>query len=56
MLSGFKTYIIAVLVAVLAILRYFDVFSLEVFNGLFTLLVGGGLASLRAGVKSAVKV
>ena len=52
MLSGKKTYIIAVAVAVLTIAVQLGYISQDIANTLFGLLGAGGLASLRAGVSN----
>ena len=49
-LEGKKTYIVALLVGVTAVLEYFGVFEVEVVTTIYGLLGAGGLASLRAGV------
>ena len=50
MLPGKKTYIIAALVAGLAVLNYLGYIDDNSRDQIVTLLMGGGLATLRAGV------
>ncbi len=49
-LEGKKTYGVAFLVAVLAGAKHLGYVDAETFQVLMTLLAGGGLAALRAGV------
>jgi hypothetical protein len=49
-ISGKKTYILALVIAALSVLQYFDVFGEDVYMELLGLVGAGGLASLRAGV------
>jgi hypothetical protein len=50
MLSGYKTYIIAGLIAVAAGAHYLGYIDNALYETVVGLLAGGGLASLRAGV------
>lgn len=50
MLSGYKTYIIAAALGALAGARYLGYVSAEQAQIIEALLLGGGLAALRAGV------
>ena len=51
LLSGQKTYLCALGLAVVAVLKYFQVVDAQLANGLTTLLLGGGLAALRTAMK-----
>lgn len=51
-LSGYRTYIIAALLGLLAAGHYLGYIDLETFQSLSVMLTGGGLAALRAGVKN----
>ncbi len=53
-LEGWKTYIAAGLLFAAAILKYAGVVDADFMNMLITILVGGGLMTLRSGVKSDV--
>jgi hypothetical protein len=50
-LKGKKTYIIAVLLGVVSALQYLGYVDQETAGMVQTLLLGGGLAALRSGVK-----
>lgn len=50
MLSGYRTYIVAALMVILAGLRVQGYITDSLFTTLETLLTGAGLAALRAGV------
>jgi uncharacterized membrane protein len=54
-LSGYKTYIIAGLVGVVAVVHQLGYIDDAMAGTILTLLGGGGLATLRAGVASAEK-
>lgn len=55
MLDGYKTYITAVLIAVVAFAKVMQWITEETANTLTTMLMGGGLAFLRMGVAKAEK-
>jgi hypothetical protein len=52
MMVGYKTYIVAALLAALSIARYLGLINKETADALEALLIGGGLAALRAGINS----
>jgi hypothetical protein len=49
-LKGYRTYIVAFIIALVAILHYLGYVDTTVTDGLVTLLGGAGLAALRAAV------
>ena len=51
-LQGKKTYCVALLLAVLAVAKYMGYVDETLANELQTLLIGGGLAALRASSSS----
>lgn len=53
MLSGYKTYIVGALLGVTAAAEYLNFIDADTGAQLRTLLLGGGLITLRAGVKTA---
>ena len=50
MIDGKKTYIIAGMLIVLGVLKTFNWIDTAIFNGVFVILTGGGIATLRIGV------
>ena len=52
-LSGYKTYIVAVLLGLVGAGKHLGYIDPEAATTIETLLLGGGLAFLRAGVKKA---
>lgn len=55
MLSGWKTYLVSALLVVLAGLHAQGYISDSLYQTVQTLLLGGGLAALRTGVKTDTK-
>ena len=51
LLSGNKTYALAIAVIIGGILKRFDLVDAATINMAITVLMGGGLMALRAGVK-----
>lgn len=51
MLKGYKTYIVAVLIAGAGVLHTLGYISSDVLTTVITILTGAGLASLRSSVK-----
>lgn len=49
-MSGYRTYIIATLVGLLAAAKFLGYVDEQTFQALFALLTGGGLATLRMAV------
>ena len=47
-LQGYKSYIIAILIGIMAALKYLGTIDEQTFITLFALLTGGGVASLGA--------
>jgi hypothetical protein len=54
MLSGYKTYIVGALLGVTAAAEYLNFIDADTGAQLRALLLGGGLITLRAGVKTEV--
>ena len=52
MLSGNRTYIVAALIALVNFARILEWITVEMADTLTSLLLGGGIAFLRAGVKT----
>tara|TARA_Y100000310_G_scaffold220382_1_gene221900 strand:+ start:219 stop:380 length:162 start_codon:yes stop_codon:yes gene_type:complete len=50
MLAGKKTYIIAIIAAVLTVVVHLGYINQDIANTLFGLLGAGGLATLRSGI------
>ena len=55
MLEGYRTYIIAVLIVIAAVLARLDWISRDDMNLIISILLGGGLATLRMGQKDETK-
>ena len=51
MLKGYKTYIVAALIAGAGVLHTFGYISSEILTTVITVLTGAGLATLRSSVK-----
>jgi len=54
-LSGYRTYILALLVIVAAVLKHFGIIDDATFQTLLVILGGGTAMSLRSGVKKLEK-
>ncbi len=50
--SGYRTYIVAVLIILAAIMKKFDILDVNTMNSIITMLLGGGMVTLRMGYKS----
>jgi hypothetical protein len=53
MLDGYKTYIFAGLMALVAFAKYMGYITADAAQAIEGILLGGGIAALRAGVKKA---
>jgi hypothetical protein len=54
-LSGYKTYILAICVVIVAAAHHFGWLDDKLFTTLIAVLVGGGMFTLRSAVKAEVK-
>lgn len=54
-LSGYRTYILALLVIIAGVLKQFGILDSEAFQTLLVILAGGTAISLRSGVKKLEK-
>lgn len=54
-LEGKKTYIIAILIIITALLHYLDIIDQDLFELLLTMLIGGGASTLSAKINKVNK-